>query len=460
MGKDELAPPFLEAMSPEAHDARAESISPVVTAAIEKKLLPDHTESGPSIDLYDLDALDSRLQELQKAFHESFIENCIAVKANPTSGVLKRVVENGVGLECASLGEVHHSLALGAKRVIFDSPCKSKADLKEALSKKNVYINLDNEQEISDIEEILKEDPSLDLSGRVGLRVNPVVGSGSISSVFTAGRDSKFGLPLIDETRQRLLDMYTNYKWLQGVHIHVGSQTCTLEQLKAGAVTIMKFVEEVEKLGGTIKVVDIGGGLPTSYTDMKEGYTFASYRELLDKSVPQLFSGKYRIMTEFGRCVLTKPGITLSRIACVKGAPWHPTLPIAVAHVGSNQFVREAYLGNVWRHRFTALGRDGKKHATSTKLRDYNICGPLCFQGDFLVKEQPLPESLTSGDVLAIHDTGGYTLAMYSKYNSRQAGPVYGYRKTADGFSFVVLKARETLDETCAFWGPHSPPEC
>lgn len=388
------------------------------------------------------------------------------MKANPTRGILARAVDMGIGLECASLGEVTLSIELGAKQVIFDSPCKSRDELRSAFMdfpKDRMYTNLDNEQEIADIAAILKENPDLDLDGKVGLRINPVTGGGAIASVSTATRGSKFGLPLVPETRERLIGLYKDNEWLQGVHIHVGSQGIPFSMLQVGARTLMGFVADVEKVCGKdkIKVIDIGGGLPTSYLENSEAYSFAEYRRALQEAVPELFSGRYRVFTEFGRCVLTKPGITASRVAVVKGAPWHPERPLATVHVGSNQFVREAYLGDVWRHRFTALGPDCEPHPGADSLQLFDIAGPMCFQGDYLAKGVPLPVSLGSGDILVMHDTGGYTLAMYSRYNSRQAGPVYGYQRDengAGGFKFVVLKDRETLEESLAFWGPRTPP--
>ena len=43
-----------------------------------------------------------------------------------------------------------------------------------------------------------------------------------------------------------------------------------------------------------------------------------------------------------------------------------------------------------------------------------DLAGPMCFQGDYLAKEVELPAA-TAGDILAIHDTGAYTMAMYCK---------------------------------------------
>ena len=43
-----------------------------------------------------------------------------------------------------------------------------------------------------------------------------------------------------------------------------------------------------------------------------------------------------------------------------------------------------------------------------------DLAGPMCFQGDYLAKEVELPQA-EAGDILAIHDTGAYTMAMYCK---------------------------------------------
>ena len=65
---------------------------------------------------------------------------------------------------------------------------------------------------------------------------------------------------------------------------------------------------------------------------------------------------------------------------------------------------------------------------------------------------------LEKGDIIVIHDTGGYTMSMYSRYNSITPSAVYGYEKTESGkFRIYCLKQRETPDETLAFWGNSYP---
>ena len=76
-----------------------------------------------------------------------------------------------------------------------------------------------------------------------------------------------------------------------------------------------------------------------------------------------------------------------------------------------------------------------------------------------MAKDVELPP-VQPGDNLVIHDTGAYSMAMYSKFNSILPSPVYGFSRSSDPknpVEFVCLKERETPDETLAFWGSKEP---
>lgn len=140
------------------------------------------------------------------------------------------------------------------------------------------------------------------------------------------------------------------------------------------------MVAEIEKkTGRTLETVDIGGGLSTSYTDATEpkGFEYATYRQELNKLVPELFSGKYTVVTEFGRSVMLKCGVSVTKVEHVK--QWIPGVKaIALTHVGTNQFVRETYLPHIWKHRFSVADRNGKIKSGGPK-KVYDLAGPLCF---------------------------------------------------------------------------------
>jgi len=229
-----------------------------------------------------------------------------------------------------------------------------------------------------------------------------------------------------------------------------------MEKFVSGDRVLMDFVAVLEKrCPGQIKVVDIGGGLSTTYTETEEPeeFTYQKFRDQLNKEVPELFTGNYKIVTEFGRSLFLKAGTSLTRVEYVKD--WVPGQnPILLTHLGTNQFTRCAYLPHIWRHRFSICTPEGNFKEGDNVLVD--LAGPMCFQGDYLAKEVDLPKA-AAGDILAIHDTGAYTVAMYSKFNSIRASPIYGYWRTEEGLKMVCFKKRETVEECLDFWGLQEP---
>nr|ACO15662.1 Diaminopimelate decarboxylase [Caligus clemensi] len=425
-------------------------------------------DSCPSIDIFDLDYFNSRITSLLKAFPSDGqnLQHTFAVKANPLRGVLLAAKARGLGAECASISEVLLSLSLGFEpcKVIFDSPCKTREDIRIALNS-GVVMNLDNEREMGLVHEILQEGNVKDRP-LVGLRINPVVGGGDFDILSTATKASKFGLPLCENTKERILSLFEECGWLNGVHIHVGSQGVPLKKFVDGAKKLMEFVHKIESCRGgrLLETVDIGGGLSTSYiledVEPKE-FTFALYKEELSKAVPELFDGRRRVITEFGRSLALKAGKTLTRVEHIK--EWIPEIrPIIQTHVGVNQFIRETYLPDTWSHRISLLNPLGntKTCAPENKVL-YDIAGPLCFQGDYLQSSVSLP-SATPGDVLAIHDTGAYTMSMYSRYNSIRPSVVYGYERINEEekdqcLRISCFKEKETAEETLGIWGSSNP---
>ena len=66
---------------------------------------------------------------------------------------------------------------------------------------------------------------------------------------------------------------------------------------------------------------------------------------------------------------------------------------------------------------------------------------------------------MEKGDIIVIHDTGAYTMSMYSKFNSITPSAVYGYEKNKSGLGYRIrcFKEKETTEETLAFWGNAYP---
>jgi len=391
---------------------------------------------------HDLSCMAARCREIQKAFPEN-ARHTLAIKANPLAGVLRAAVQLGMGLEAASLAELHMALATGAppERIVFDSPVKTEEELAFALAQ-GVHINADSLEELTRIEALLADRLSASV---IGLRINPQVGLGTIPLTSVAGEYSKFGVPL-GERREGIIAAFARYPWLRGLHVHIGSQGCPLPLLVKGIGAVFALAEEINRRlaasGRRLHVFDLGGGLPVCYRDDQPSPSMADYVHALRQAMPALFTADWRIITEFGRFVQANAGWVASRIEYVKGG----TPPTLAVHVGADLFLRRCYRPDDWHH--DLFVSDASGHIKTGETRPYAVAGPLCFAGDLLARQVPLPET-QAGDFLIIRDAGAYTLSMWSRYNSRQIPKVIA----CDGDAFTVLRRRETLVELTAFWG-------
>jgi diaminopimelate decarboxylase len=458
-------------MQPDRHFMyqRDEIIPEILGNAIKSMHL---SPSNPIAMFIDKARFTQRVIELQQAFALTGLErvqHCLAVKALPLESLIKRAYELGMGAECASKGEIDLTLKAGIppKKIIFDSPCKTLEELINALSK-GIYINVDNFQELERVRNVIEvifhsSGMNIPHNTNIGIRVNPVVGEGSISATSTATAHSKFGVN-INEYYDELLFAYEKFPWLNSIHCHVGSQGCSIDMLVDGIKKTVEFAEQVnaqpdfefddvhvikkhpKKRDQRIVCIDIGGGLPVNYNGNDDSPTFMGFVEKLHNEVPILFSNKYDVRTEFGRALVQKCGWIASKVEYTKHTGGKN---IATIHAGAQLLLRTAYQPEIWKHHITVHTSDGQpKFGPTIK---YDIVGPLCFSGDKVAVNVDLPP-IEPGDYLVIHDAGGYSYCMFSRYNSRPAPPIYGYDSTNGDKNLKILKHGETSLDIMSFW--------
>jgi diaminopimelate decarboxylase len=429
---------------------------------------------------YDLSFLEQRIHELKNLFPPDTLHG-LAVKACPLSGIMKATKALGCGVEAASLGEVMLALKLGFDpgMIVYDSPVKTQEELEFAL-REGIHLNLDNFSELERVkerlvkseersaiseersaisEERLAKSEERSAKSSIGIRINPQVGEGTILESSVAGEYSKFGVPLKFK-RQELIDAFLEHDFLRGMHLHVGSQGCSLEMLVEGTGKLYDLMLEINGLSlakkgfPQIRIFDIGGGLPVSYSRDQQPVSMKKYVSALRKRAPLLFpsdSGQspphpaVRLITEFGRWTYTNAGWTISRVEYVKH---DPSVNTAMIHVGADLFLRECLNPRDWKHEYTVLDKEGRIR-TGVSDNPWNLAGPLCFSGDILAKGVTLP-SVEEGDYIVIHDTGSYTFSMWSRYNSRFAPRILGYHN--GGKSFELIRERENIEDILRFW--------
>jgi len=387
--------------------------------------------------VYDYAEIVRRCKLLASTFPDSSLHS-VAVKAVALPQLLSETRAHGFGAEAASEAEIAIAIKAGisADRIMFDSPAKTMTELRNALVT-GVGINIDNLEEARRVRELVKESPTRSL---MGLRINPQIGQGTIEATSVAGQFSKFGIP-IQESRAQILDCYRANEWLNSIHVHMGSQGMSLEQLVEGVRRVCDLAAEV---GDQITTVDIGGGLPVSY---KRGRipqpTLVQYASELEKKCPELFNGRFRIVTEFGRWLFANAGWVATKIEYTKRSAERR---IAVVHAGGDLFVRPIYQPEIWQHEVDVFSIDAERNMESD-LSPWSVAGPLCFSGDFLARERLLPDS-EPGDWIIVQDAGAYTLSAVSRYNSRPMPKVV----MDDIPRWRLLRERDSADDVVNFW--------
>jgi diaminopimelate decarboxylase len=350
-------------------------------------------------------------------------------------------VRLGAGLEAASIEEVELALAAGCQpdHVVFDSPAKTVEEINQALGM-GVYLNADNFDELHRIAAAL---PLLNTSSKVGLRINAMVGGGTIQHTSVSVSGSKFGVPIVTDQR-RIIDAFAEHEWLSGLHVHVGSQGCGLALLTEAVGRVAALRQAVAKeTGRHIPQVDIGGGLPTVYRTGDVAPTLTEYRSVLQKVAPELFTDEVRLITEFGRAIHANCGIAISRVEYVK-APQQ----LAVIHLGADFLLRPVYRPEDWHHEFFVLDQHGRTKKGPESM--VTITGPLCFAGDIVARKVLLP-LVEEGDWIVIRDVGAYTLSMWSRHCSRSIPAVIGYNPQQLE-KLQVLRRAERPRDIVRYW--------
>lgn len=389
-----------------------------IIAAIAEGIL---SEDRPLVALVNKHGILNSVKTLHRAFPKHF-RHCFAVKANPYLKILEELQKAGMGAEVASLPELELSLKAGftSDQIVFDAPVKTQQEINRALSL-GIAFNIDNFQELERVAEWFKNNSSL---SNIGFRINPQIGAGTIASTSTATMTSKFGIGLKDKgNREKIIAACKNYSWIDSLHVHVGSVGCPLKLMCEGVSEISKLANEInQKIGNTqIKNLDIGGGLPVDFTQDTEDPEFSDFSSALAKTVPEVMSGTYNVITEYGRAVMAKNALTIGRIEYTKMTG---SIPIALSHIGVQTLVRTVYEPENWKRRISAFDPAGQiKQGTLIKQ---DIAGPACFTGDLIAKERPLP-LLEPGDFIMVHDTGTYHFSSHYQYNALPRLPVYGY---------------------------------
>jgi diaminopimelate decarboxylase len=360
-----------------------------------------------------------------------------ACKAQTTVAVLRVLLEEGLGMDVASEGELAFAVAAGTPGddLIVHGNNKSDADIAAALAAGAGLLVADHDGELDQIERLAAA------AGRVQpvlLRVNPAIDADTHRKIATGHAASKFGLA--GEEAAAALRRAGGLEHVRplGLHVHLGSQIGSVETYLEAAAWLAAFIDR-EGLRD-LPLLDLGGGLAIAYADGDRApdvraavaATAAGLAEELGRRglpLPEL-------ILEPGRSIAGPAGVTLYTVGAIKRTAAGVTYAAVDGGMGDNP--RPAMYGA----RYQAFEVD-RPEAAATHA--YAIAGKHCESGDVLIEAAELPE-LAPGDVIALAATGAYTSTMASTYNGL---PRPAAVMVAGGEERVVV-ARETVADLLA----------
>ncbi len=351
--------------------------------------------------VYDFNHFENQYNELKKAFKARKSIIAYAVKANSNLSVIKKFASLGSGADCVSIGEVKRALLAGVDKykIIFSGVGKRDDEIKEALIKDILLLNLESEAEMKRVEAIAKE---LGKKARISIRVNPDIDPKTHPYISTGLSENKFGVDVEVAKGMYIYAKKSEYLDPVGIHFHIGSQLTELEPIKEASEKVANLVRSLKAINVDIKFFDVGGGLGIRYKDEEtiKPYDYA-------QAILSTLSGlDVTIICEPGRFLVGNGGYFLTRVLYEKE---NKGKRFVIVDGAMNDLIRPS-LYNAY-HKIEVLN-DNQEISKAT------IVGPICESGDFFGKDVELPKT-NPGDLIVIYSAGAYGFTMASNYNSR-----------------------------------------
>ena len=362
---------------------------------------------------------------------------CYALKANSNQSVLRTLAGLGAGADVVSGGELKRALAAGIPpaKILFSGVGKTEAELRAALAADILCINVESEPELELLSRLAKEQGR---TGRISIRVNPDVDSGSHAKISTGKSENKFGIPL-----GRARAVYQRAAKLPGIRVtgvdmHIGSQITDLVPLEAAFRLLAEFVQTLRSDGHTISHVDFGGGLGIPYrADRKAPPLPSAYADVVKRVTHNLGC---TLVFEPGRLIVGNAGILVTRVIYVKRGD---AKNFVIIDAAMNDLIRptlyEAH------HDILPVRAVSQDAPTITA----DVVGPICESGDYLALGRSMPAP-KAGDLLAIMTAGAYGAVQSGTYNTRALVPEVLVK--AD--RFAVVRPRVEVDALIAMDRP------
>ena len=271
-----------------------------------------------------------------------------------------------------------------------------------------------NAESTSEVERIAHWGDELAVRPRVCLRVNPDVDPHTHEYTTTGKEENKFGIdaPFIPEVfdtwNGRGID-------LVGLHVHIGSPVPRVEPYVEAVEVLLGLIDELERRGHPIEMLDLGGGWPINYTE-DEVPPLEDYATALIPLLSARVESGLQVLMEPGRSIMANSGVLISRVQHVKKGR---AKTFIICDAGMHTLIRPALYRAfhfVWPVEWPGEAPRFLEDPGISDLDIADLVGPICETGDFLARNRKLPP-MERGDLVAIFSAGAYGMSMVSNYN-------------------------------------------
>ena len=367
-----------------------------------------------------------------------------SIKANPLVGVCQIFRNKGLGIECASAGELKTAVKAGfeGQDIVFTSPGKTAAEISLAMEIGVKVINVETVAEAQLIDAIASE---RGVNYPIAVRINPAI-SYSNAKIKMAGVSSQFGIEEADIDTAIPEILALNHVTLIGVQMYMGTEILMYEDAVSNTEYGIKLATAMaEKFDFRLKYLNVGGGFGVKYfpneSPLDTDALAAAMKEL--KATYAEVLADTEVIFESGRFLTATAGEYITRVLYVKESKG---TKYVVCDGGSSFHSASAFLGRFVRNNFPLhVFPEGEEKTVTT------ITGPLCTPLDVIGQKVEINANIAPGDYVVIENSGAYGLT-YS--------PVFflGHELPAevliDGEDVIVL--RESQDADILLRGQHT----
>lgn len=318
--------------------------------------------------------------------HFPHIKPHFAVKANPFEAIVKLLIEQGIGFDCASFEEINHLLTLGAQPedILFANPIKTEPDLIQAAKAGVELYFFDNEYELQKMSSVIP-------GKKVVLRINVPDTDSQVKLSQKFGAQPDITVPLFELAEKLGLKPI-------GFSFHVGSQCIRIQNYVEAMKICRRLYEKCNKKGFNIELLDIGGGFPVQYFEHQMVPSMGDIADALNPEIEFWENRNVKLISEPGRYFVANAGTLFTRV------------------IGKAKRLDKFYyyLDDGLYQDFSGMVFDQCQYPIETfkqgELRESLLAGPTCDSFDIIDSAIFLPE-LDIGDIIAVNCMGAYSCA-------------------------------------------------